>query len=249
MKVISFALPFLAHVVYLCTRPPDLGGRKGNLSSFFLLFFFQEDSKRKIRKLIISTPSTVSWNWGSGHPSGTVAEIKAQGSLEITSKGKKVHKNANTENPAVHVEREGNDVVKRASELTKESTTASTPHPKLTAEAEAEGEGEDKKAAEIGEKRERTESAIPAAEKELTEAEKDSGKETKKPKLTEEISKGAQENGSSNGAEREAESSSPPKKRGPGRPKKSDKEAKKRDEATKLEASETISGRTRSKAS
>ncbi|RPA92979.1 hypothetical protein L873DRAFT_1603979, partial [Choiromyces venosus 120613-1] len=61
----------------------------------------------------------VSWNWGSGHPTGTVAEIKDHGSLEISSKGKKVHKNADPKNPAVHVARDGNDVVKRASELTK----------------------------------------------------------------------------------------------------------------------------------
>ncbi|RPB08006.1 hypothetical protein P167DRAFT_467145, partial [Morchella conica CCBAS932] len=66
----------------------------------------------------------VTWNWGSGHPSGTVAEIKNHGSLEIISKGKRVHKNADPDNPVVHVEREGNDVVKRASELTKESSAA-----------------------------------------------------------------------------------------------------------------------------
>ncbi|KAH6908760.1 hypothetical protein BKA70DRAFT_1278678 [Coprinopsis sp. MPI-PUGE-AT-0042] len=63
----------------------------------------------------------VSWKWGSGRPSGTVAEVKADegGQLEIETAGKKVHKNTSPENPAVHVERKGNDVVKRASELTK----------------------------------------------------------------------------------------------------------------------------------
>ncbi|KAF9525208.1 hypothetical protein CPB83DRAFT_818928, partial [Crepidotus variabilis] len=61
----------------------------------------------------------VQWNWGSGHPKGTVAEIKEDGKLEIESKGKQVHKNASPENPAVHVARDGNDVVKRMSELEK----------------------------------------------------------------------------------------------------------------------------------
>ncbi|KAG6917748.1 hypothetical protein DXG01_001286 [Tephrocybe rancida] len=66
----------------------------------------------------------VTWNWGGGHPSGTVAEIKTDGQLEIESKGKLVHKNADPSNPAVHVERSGNDVVKRASELTKLNSSA-----------------------------------------------------------------------------------------------------------------------------
>jgi len=61
----------------------------------------------------------VQWSWGAGHPSGTVEEIQTHGKLEIESKGKKVHKNASEENPAVHVGREGNDVVKRMSELEK----------------------------------------------------------------------------------------------------------------------------------
>jgi hypothetical protein len=60
----------------------------------------------------------VTWNWGSGQPGGTVAETKKEGELAITSKrGNKVKKNADPSNPAVRVERSGNDVVKRASEL------------------------------------------------------------------------------------------------------------------------------------
>ncbi|KAI1437335.1 hypothetical protein GGR50DRAFT_692381 [Xylaria sp. CBS 124048] len=61
----------------------------------------------------------VSWNWGSGAPSGTVAETKHEGQIAIQSKrGNTIKKNASAENPAVRVERTGNDVVKRASELT-----------------------------------------------------------------------------------------------------------------------------------
>ncbi|KAF1826805.1 uncharacterized protein K489DRAFT_290626, partial [Dissoconium aciculare CBS 342.82] len=60
----------------------------------------------------------VSWNWGSGKPGGTVAEVKEHGEIAIQSnKGNTIKKNADPENPAVHVERSGNDVVKRASEL------------------------------------------------------------------------------------------------------------------------------------
>ncbi|KAK5625816.1 hypothetical protein RRF57_001532 [Xylaria bambusicola] len=65
--------------------------------------------------------TTVSWNWGGGAPGGTVAETKDEGEIAIKSKrGNTVKKNASPDNPAVHVERSGNDVVKRASELTVE---------------------------------------------------------------------------------------------------------------------------------
>jgi hypothetical protein len=61
---------------------------------------------------------TVSWQWGSGQPGGEVAEVKEQGEIAIESnRGNTIKKNADPENPAVHVERPGNDVVKRASEL------------------------------------------------------------------------------------------------------------------------------------
>ncbi|KAI0128030.1 hypothetical protein BJ170DRAFT_595869 [Xylariales sp. AK1849] len=64
----------------------------------------------------------VSWNWGGGAPGGTVAEKKTEGEVAIKSKrGNTIKKNAEPGNPAVHVERSGNDVVKKASELTVES--------------------------------------------------------------------------------------------------------------------------------
>lgn len=60
----------------------------------------------------------MSWNWGGGAPGGTVAETKTEGELAITTKrGNKVKKNAEPDNPAVRIERSGNDVVKKASEL------------------------------------------------------------------------------------------------------------------------------------
>ncbi|OLL21722.1 hypothetical protein NEOLI_001689 [Neolecta irregularis DAH-3] len=58
----------------------------------------------------------VSWNRENGEPSGTVAEVKGHGKLDIKTKGKLAHKNDDPENPAVHAKRSGNDTVKRASD-------------------------------------------------------------------------------------------------------------------------------------
>ena len=50
-----------------------------------------------------------------------MAETKSEGEIAIkTKRGNTVKKNAEPDNPAVHIERSGNDVVKRASELTVE---------------------------------------------------------------------------------------------------------------------------------
>jgi len=60
----------------------------------------------------------VSWQWSGSRPSGTVAEVKDHGHVSITSnKGNVISRNAEPGDPAVHVERSGNDVVKRAHEL------------------------------------------------------------------------------------------------------------------------------------
>ncbi|KAI0409286.1 hypothetical protein F4802DRAFT_593565 [Xylaria palmicola] len=67
----------------------------------------------------------VSWSWGGGAPGGTVAETKDEGEIAIQSKrGNTVKKNASPDNPAVRIERSGNDVVKRASELTVDKKAA-----------------------------------------------------------------------------------------------------------------------------
>jgi len=63
----------------------------------------------------------VSWKWGSGHPSGTVAEVVPEGKAEVTSnKGNTITRNARDGDPAVRITRKGNDVVKLAHELDKE---------------------------------------------------------------------------------------------------------------------------------
>lgn len=60
----------------------------------------------------------VAWNWGGGAPGGKVANKKEEGEIAIQSKrGNTIKKNASPDNPAVHISRSGNDVVKRASEL------------------------------------------------------------------------------------------------------------------------------------
>ncbi|KAJ5047252.1 uncharacterized protein L3040_003090 [Drepanopeziza brunnea f. sp. 'multigermtubi'] len=59
----------------------------------------------------------VSWNWGGSHPSGVAAEVK-EGDVSVTShKGNEITKHGEEGNPAVHIARSGNDVVKKASEL------------------------------------------------------------------------------------------------------------------------------------
>ncbi|KAG6828322.1 hypothetical protein H0H92_008385 [Tricholoma furcatifolium] len=109
--------------------------------------------------VIFQEGDEVSWKWGTSEPTGIIAEVRNSGQLEIESKGKLVHKNADPSNPAVHVERSGNDVVKRASELKKlnpvegESTEASisqnkteAPATQETADQDAAGEAKEKEA-------------------------------------------------------------------------------------------------------
>ncbi|KAM3421730.1 hypothetical protein BST61_g2110 [Cercospora zeina] len=66
----------------------------------------------------IKEGDSVSWQWSGSRPGGTVAEVKEQGKAEITTKNDNVvSKNAEPDNPAVVIERSGNNVVKKASEL------------------------------------------------------------------------------------------------------------------------------------
>ncbi|KAA6410501.1 MAG: hypothetical protein FRX48_05923 [Lasallia pustulata] len=59
-----------------------------------------------------------SWQWSGGRPSGEVVEKKTEGELAIQSKkGNTIKKNASADNPALHMARPGNDVVKRQSEV------------------------------------------------------------------------------------------------------------------------------------
>ena len=68
--------------------------------------------------LTVRVGFVVSWQYGGGQPSGEVAEKKTEGEVAITSKrGNTIKRNADPDNPALHVSRSGNDVVKRMSEV------------------------------------------------------------------------------------------------------------------------------------
>ncbi|KAK0513480.1 hypothetical protein JMJ35_004466 [Cladonia borealis] len=59
-----------------------------------------------------------SWNWNGSAPSGEVAEKKTEGEVAIQSKrGNTIKKDAKPNDPAIHLARPGNDVVKNQSEL------------------------------------------------------------------------------------------------------------------------------------
>jgi Hypervirulence associated proteins TUDOR domain len=122
----------------------------------------------------------VSWNWGSGQPSGNVVETKTEGEIAIKSKrGNTIKKNASPSNPAVHVGRSGNDVVKRASELNvEEKASGSTAKENGTADKKRdhdEVDGDDETAAaatnEAGDKPAEKEELVkkPAAKKQKKE--------------------------------------------------------------------------------
>ncbi|GAO47690.1 hypothetical protein G7K_1889-t1 [Saitoella complicata NRRL Y-17804] len=129
----------------------------------------------------------VAWKWGSGHPSGTVAEVSTDpDGLTITSqKGNKIHKKGSDDNPAVHVEREnGNDVVKRASELEVlgEGETEVKDGKDVKADSaddkEADRKDREEEEPEIGDKRKKDQTDD--TETEQADAEEDTGKTIKK---------------------------------------------------------------------
>ena len=58
------------------------------------------------------------WNWNGSTPSGTVAEKKESGDVSIQShRGNTIKKSAQPNDPAIHLSRPGNDVVKNQSDL------------------------------------------------------------------------------------------------------------------------------------
>ncbi|MCJ1371460.1 hypothetical protein MMC20_002677 [Loxospora ochrophaea] len=105
------------------------------------------------RPLLIPSFATVSWSWGGGQPSGEVAEKKTEGEVAIKSKrGNTIKKNADPENPAVHVTRSGQDVVKKSSELEVEEKADGADEKADGADAEEDG-ATDGDGAKAGEKR------------------------------------------------------------------------------------------------
>ena len=164
------------------------------------------------------TSSAVSWNWGSGAPGGTVAEKKAEGEVSITSKrGNKIKKKASPEDPAVVIERPGNNVVKKASELNIE---------KKSSGGSGKMKGEKRKKDEAKEEEDKGE---PTVENEQGKKVRPSGKKQKK----EDEKKGAV-------AETNGET------KGRGRPKGAAGGSKKEQKPSKLRDVGTVSARTRS---
>merc|ERR1712093_105219 len=137
----------------------------------------------------------VSWSWGSGQPSGTAAEVKAGDVTVVSHRGNEITKHGEEGNPAVHVERSGNDVVEKASELKVEShgskSNGTSSEPKKDDEKkEDKKKADDKNAddkedesseAQAGDKRKADEKADADAEK---KAEDKSGEDAKKQKTS-----------------------------------------------------------------
>lgn len=92
----------------------------------------------------------VSWQYGGGQPSGVVAEKKTEGEVAVTSKrGNTIKRKAEPDNPAVHVARSGNDVVKKMSEVEVEDKAHDEPNEQeTTANGEEEKNTGDKRPAE-----------------------------------------------------------------------------------------------------
>ncbi|KAL7274457.1 hypothetical protein RUND412_002650 [Rhizina undulata] len=192
----------------------------------------------------------VSWKYGAGEATGTVSEIATTGTLTVDTADKKVSRKASASNPAVHVSRDGNDVAKRASELSKEPSGDAGKAPEQADNSEKKTPEEHK-----AEKRERDDEGKREGEKE-----KEGGKVVKKPKLDDDAN-GQKTKSNGNGTAKKGENGTdgkaekapaePPKKRGPGRPKKAELEARRAAEAANAakngESKEKVSSRTRSK--
>ena len=203
--------------------------------------------------------------WGNGNPAGTLEEVASSSAIAIESKnGNSIKKNANEGNPTVHVSQDGNGVVNRASGLEREGNGGNND------DGGNEGGG-DKKEPETGEKRGRGDAdggLETAPEEERESAEKAEGRGAKKPKTGEGEDAGTKNdsikvggNGdkkddkleagegepAAKGVEREEQKA--PKKRGPGRPKKSESKVEKTAALVReTNNSDSIGKRTRSKA-
>ena len=109
--------------------------------------------------LILLLPA--SWSWNGSHPSGEVAEKKAEGEVSIQSKrGNTIKKSAQPDDPAIHLSRPGNDVVKNASELHVDE--------KKSSDAAADGAADDAATEEEPEKEEEPAEKQKPAQKEKT---------------------------------------------------------------------------------
>jgi Hypervirulence associated proteins TUDOR domain len=163
----------------------------------------------------------VSWNWNGNQPSGTVGEVKA-GEVTVTSHhGNEISKTGDESNPAVQIERSGNDVVKKASELNIEGKVPGSPDieekKEESATAQQNGAKEEKKEdtaekvsntkekedeAKTGEKR-KADEKVDANEKETPAESGDVAKEDEQDSKKQKTA-----NGAANGAAKESKKAS-----------------------------------------
>ena len=147
--------------------------------------------------------STASWNWNGSAPSGEVAEKKDEGEVAIQSKrGNTIKKAAQPNDPAIHLARPGNDVVKNQSELDVEEKKADG------GEEDNKEEEEDKEEAVNGE----AESAQTGEKRKAEDEAEGDGESAKKPKAR------GRPKGSSN-TPKKAEGKAPAKKKAKSAPK------------------------------
>ena len=84
----------------------------------------------------------MTYAWGSGQPGGTVTQVESNADVTMeTKKGNEVKKHGEPENPALYIERDGHDVVKKASEV---EVSEKADKPKES-ESEKKTDGEEKK--------------------------------------------------------------------------------------------------------
>lgn len=146
----------------------------------------------------------VTWNWNGNHPAGTAAEVK-EGEVFITShRGNEIKKTGDFNDPAVHIERSGSDVIKETSDLNVEFKSSSS---------SGFGSAEEKKGREKKDEKEKDEGddETKAGDKRKVDKRADGDKEDKWKEEKKE--NGAKKQKTVNG------SASNGTKRGPGRPK------------------------------
>jgi hypothetical protein len=120
----------------------------------------------------------VSWNWNGSHPSGTASEVKPGEVTVVSHRGNEISKTGDESNPAVHIERSGNDVVKLANEL---NVDKRAPESNANGASSSESKSETKKDEEKEEEPEQKKEEKNEAEAEKkAEEKKDEPKEEKK---------------------------------------------------------------------
>jgi len=204
----------------------------------------------------------VSWQWSGGRPSGEVAEVVKEGEATVTSnRGNEIKKNADPEDPAVHISRPGNDVVKRAHELDVEEKAsgaadggekAAVAQEKNDEDSEMKDahEGEKNGDAKTGEKRDHTEAEDDGVERPAENGakvhengEKNGDKATEEDdddaeseeKDDEPPAKKQKKDKADNAAEEKKNDGGEPAKKSRGRPKKSETNGEKKAAAKKRE--------------